>query len=124
LFYVSGCKKHEDQDKNGGYKYVGFYLRTDTADFFIADGDSGFFTDKEFIRIRPVEESWDPNADRVSFDSLNNGDKIDIEIETVGDLYPRVTQVYRYNLLEQGDISYIDESVIATLDEMGYKVVQ
>ena len=105
-------------------KYTGYYLRSTENDFFIADGDSLMFTDKEPVRIVPVYESWDPDAERVSFDSLNDGDKIIIKILTVGDLNPRITQVYSYSVLEQGDISNIDESVITLLNDLGFYVIE
>lgn len=73
------------------------------------------FTENELIKIFPADNS-------VTFDGLNSGDKVVIEILTVGDLYPRVTDVYHIDLLEKGDRSNIDESVIASLESLGYQV--
>ena len=101
------------------FKYIGFFLKTDRDDFFIADGDSLMFHDKEFVRIYPARN---PSAEKVTFDQLNNGDKVGIEIITVGALNPRVMDIYRIKLIEEGDISNIDESVITALNELGYHI--
>jgi len=114
----------EQKPKANFSEHTGYYLRTTDNDFFIAYGDSDMFTNNEFVQIKPVEESWDSDVEKVSFDGLNNGDKIIIKILTVGDLYPRVTQVYQYNILESGKITNIDESVLYTLYNLGFYVVE
>jgi hypothetical protein len=45
-----------------------------------------------------------------------------IEILTVGDLSPRVMDIYHIDLLEKGDMSNIDESIIASLESLGYQI--
>ena len=104
------------------YKYIGYFLKTDKDNFFIADGNSLMFYDKQYVRIYPVDETWNPGAKKVTFDGLKSGDKIGIDIVTVGALKPAVMDIYRIDILEEGDISNIDESVIKALYELGYQV--
>ena len=93
----------------------GYFLETDENYFFVTDGDSSMFSDKEFIKIFPGDET-------ITFDGLNSGDRIGIKIETVGDLYPRVMDIHQIELIETGDISNIDEVVITKLIGLGFHV--
>jgi hypothetical protein len=140
LLTISCCKYHNntyDNDVNNthdttitdgestmvfDYKYVGFFLKTDKDNYFIADGDSLMFYDKQYIRIYPVDETWNPNAKKVTFDGLNSGDRIGIEIVTVGELDPAIMDIYKIEILEEGDISNIDKSVLEALNNLGYQI--
>jgi hypothetical protein len=95
--------------------YNGIFIRTNDYYFFVADSDSQMFIDKEIVKIFPADNS-------VIFDTLNSGDKVFIEILTVGDLSPRVMDIYHIDLLEKGDMSNIDESIIASLESLGYQI--
>jgi len=72
---------------------TGYFLETDKSYFFVADGNSPMFADKEFVKIFPVDET-------VTFDGLNSGDKVGIVIETVGALFPRVTDIHQIDLID------------------------
>lgn len=115
LFCIS-CTDSETQTNSAPFVHaVGYFLETDENYFFVADGDSPMFADKEFIKIFPVDET-------ITFDGLNSGDKIGIDIETVGDLYPKVMDIHQIELIEAGDISNIDEAVISQINGLGFHV--
>ena len=71
------------------------------------------FSENELIRIVPYDST-------VSFDELNNGDQIKVYILTVGDLNPRVMEVYRLVKLGDGNIADLDDSVIEEVEKLGY----
>ena len=110
------CADSENQKSRANFVYTtGYFLKTDENYFFIVDGSSHMFADKEFIKIFPADET-------ITFDGLNSGDKIGIDIETVGDLNPRVMDIHRIELIEAGDISNIDEAVISEINGLGFHV--
>lgn len=110
------CADSATQTRSENFVHaVGYFLVTDENYFFVADGDSPMFADKEFIKIFPVDET-------ITFDGLNSGDKIGIDIETVGDLYPKVMDIHQIELIEAGDISNIDEAVISQINGLGFHV--
>jgi hypothetical protein len=115
ILYVINYTGSRILERDNNSEYNGIFIRTNDDYFFIADRESQMFTENELIKIFPADNS-------VTFDGLNSGDKVVIEILTVGDLYPRVTDVYHIDLLEKGDRSNIDESVIASLESLGYQV--
>lgn len=83
------CADSETQTRSENFVHAeGYFLETDENYFFVADGDSPMFADKEFIKIFPVDET-------IIFDGLNSGDKIAIDIETVGDSNPRVIDIHQ-----------------------------
>lgn len=110
------CADSENQKNSENFVHaLGYFLKTDENYFFVANGNSSMFTDNEFIKIFPANET-------ITFDGLNSGDKISIDIETVGDLYPRVTDIHQIELIEAGDISNIDEKVISEVNGLGFHV--
>ena len=110
----SGCADSKTPKNSENFVHaVGYFLETDENYFFVADGNSPMFTDKEFTMIFPVDET-------VVFDGINSGDKIGIFIVTIGDSYPPVMDIHRIKLLEAGDISNIDEAVISELKGLGF----
>jgi hypothetical protein len=80
------------------------------------------FTDKELVKIVPKSNEWDPSIKEVSFIELNNGDIIGINILTVGDLSPRITQVYDFILIERGDVLSIDKSLLEVISNRGLHI--
>lgn len=114
---MSACSKEKPEENEpqiavGGY-YSGFFLQTNEETFFIAEADTLLFKKNEIIRIYPANED-------ISFDFLNTGDRINVHVITVETLYPKVMPVHSVELLELGDISNIDDSVIAEIKELGY----
>ena len=71
------------------------------------------FSENELIRMIPYDST-------VSFDELSNGDQIKVYILTVGDLNPRVMEVYQLVKLEDGNIADLDDSVIEEIEKLGY----
>lgn len=105
-------KENEPQTAMGSY-YSGFFLQTNEDNFFVAEKDTKLFKKNEIIRIYPADEE-------ISFYFLNTGDKINVHVITVGTLNPKVMPIYSVKLLEVGDISNIDNSVISEIKELGY----
>lgn len=108
-------------DIENGYKltlpeqYSGYFLQTDSDSFFAVKGAADIFSENELVRIYPAD-------DTVSFNDLKTGDMVNVSIVTIGDLSPRVMPVYSIELLHSGDISDIDRSVIARIEELGHNV--
>ena len=101
--------------------YTGFFLRTDSRCFFIADADTDTFYKGEPVKISPPV--WDENT-TVNFDSFNNGDRIRVEILQIGDTSPRDMPVYSIERIEKGTIDNIDEEIIQYLTEIGYPTTE
>lgn len=93
--------------------YEGFYLRASGESFFAASKNTNMFSENELIRMIPYDST-------VSFDELSNGDQIKVYILTVGDLNPRVMEVYQLVKLEDGNIADLDDSVIEEIEKLGY----
>ncbi len=106
--------RRQDEQDFGSY-YTGFIVNTQDDYFFVVDGTSTTFTDQELVRIRPADET-------VVLDGFNSGDKVTIKVFNIGDLNPRVTDVYAITLEKNGDISNLDESVLSKLEDLGYQV--
>ena len=108
---------------NKDFDYIGYFLVTDKNYFFVAIGDSLRFTNNEFLKIFPVDETFTSSMAKVSFEGLRSGDMIGIDIIAIGDLNPRVMDIYRIGLLKEGDVSNIDKSVIDAIIELGFQVI-
>lgn len=91
----------------------GYFLQTINGSFLIVDTGEKLFTINEPIRIEPAD-------DTVTFDDLKTGDRISAGIKTITaniDSEFRSMPVHSVELLESGDVSYIDMSVIKMLKE-------
>ena len=91
----------------------GYFLKTVDDIFFVSDNGIQPFAQNEIVRIEPAD-------DTVSFDDLKTGDKISAGVKTIlatGNSEPRSMPVYSVELLESGDISNIEISVIKKLKE-------
>ncbi len=73
----------------------------------------------DILNISPASE-----ASGVSLDAFNTGDRIWIDIMTVQELYPPVAPLYGAVLIENGDISNIDNAAASKLEELGYSVAE
>lgn len=111
IFFVYTNSKVEDDFS----EYEGFFIRTDKEFFFVVYKNSTLFTKNEVVKIVPVNNN-------IIFDDFNSGDQIIIRILTVGDLNPRVADVYEITLVRKGDISNIENSIINYLESFGYKL--
>lgn len=105
----------------GKHKYVGYFLRTETNCFFIAESETETFYKNEPVKISPP--TWEKET-TVNFDSFKNGDKIEVEILQIGDTEPRDMPVYSVVLVEEGTIDNISNEVIEYLQRLGYTIVE
>lgn len=119
--YESSDKQESDNIIYVRERFEGWFLRTDSSTFFIADGESNRFHDNEAIKIHIP--SWEENLS-FSFDDLHNGDRIAVEIDQIGDTEPRSMPVYSVDLLEKGDESNIDDSTLTYLHELGFTIIE
>ncbi|MDE5859470.1 MAG: hypothetical protein K2H23_03650, partial [Oscillospiraceae bacterium] len=60
----------------------------------------------------------------VSLDGVNPGDRRWVDITRVQEVYPPAAPIYGAVLIESGDISNINQSVISKLDELGCTVAE
>lgn len=120
---AAACSKTEDTPSIGESdfspaltSYSGYFLQTESANFFVADSDSSMFSKNDFVRIYPANGA----ESEISFDGLKTGDKIEIDITLVQTLYPPVAPIYGLRFLESGEASNIDQDVISRLEELGW----
>lgn len=115
---LMGCQPREEELFSTS-KVTGFYLRTEEEDFWIAEQDDNTFYAGEPVKISAP--SWDEDT-TVSFDTFENGDRIEVEILQIGDTEPRSMPVYSVTLVEKGTVDNIDDTVITYLATLGYVV--
>ena len=112
---------HPADEIVGKQKYTGYFLRTETNCFFIAELETETFYKNEPVKISPP--TWDKET-TVNFDSFKNGDRIEVEILQIGDTEPRDMPVYSVVLVEEGTIDNISNEVIEYLQRLGYTIVE
>lgn len=111
LLLISIFKENKSDDDFS--EYSGFFIKTDSDYFLVADKDSLMFTKNEVVKLSP-------SSDSDLFKGLNSGDRIIIKILTVGDLNPRLTDVYQLRLTKKGDLSNLEEDTVKYIESLGY----
>ena len=79
------------------------------------------------LKIHPASEvEAPPNFDvsGVSLDGFKTGDRIWVDIMLVQELYPPIAPIFGTALIEEGDISNIEQEVLSRLSELGYTAVE
>ncbi len=87
---------------------TGRYLRQDKGSSLIIDESN-----------TPIVMS-NYTGDENIFDNLENGDEIKITFSSIRETYPAGTDIYSCELISKGDISDIDETVITSLEDLGW----
>ena len=100
-------------------RHSGYFVRTEKGCFLIPSEEYGMLSGIDILNISPASE-----ASNVSLDAFNTGDRIWIDIMTVQELYPPVAPLYGAVLIENGDISNIDNAAASKLEELGYSVAE
>ncbi|MDE6595867.1 MAG: hypothetical protein K2K44_07655, partial [Oscillospiraceae bacterium] len=106
-------------------RHSGYFVRTETGCFLVPAEKYGLLSGIDILKIHPASdvESAGIDVSEVSLDSFKTGDRIWVDVMLVQELYPPISPIYGEALIETGDISDIDPSVISKLEELGYTVV-
>lgn len=100
-------------------KYVGYYLKVGTRNFWVAEEEDATFAAGEPVLMYVPD--WETDS-TVDFRAFENGDKIEVEILTIADSQPRQMPVYGITLVEKGTIDNIDPATIEYLATWGYEM--
>lgn len=111
----------KDDEIDGGGRFTGYFLKTDSRYFFISEQENDTFYKDEPVKISPP--SWDEDT-TVNFSSFSNGDKIEVLIFQIGDTEPRDMPVYNVELISEGTMENISGDVIQYLEKIGYKIIE
>jgi hypothetical protein len=55
------------------------------------------------------------------FDELENGDKIEISVDSIAETYPAQARVYSYTLIEKGTAEDLDVEELQALEALGWE---
>lgn len=123
LLLFSGCSQGmRDMEEEGIFvlqKYVGYYLKVGTRNFWVAEEEDATFAAGEPVLMYVPD--WETDS-TVDFRAFENGDKIEVEILTIADSQPRQMPVYGITLVEKGTIDNIDPATIEYLATWGYEM--
>jgi hypothetical protein len=101
-----GCGKSAETEEPELWTITGRYCET-------IDGKSLLLSDTEgAISISPA-------SDDDMFADLENGDEIEISVESVAETYPEQATVYNYTLLQKGTVEDLDEKELLSLINLG-----
>ena len=107
-------------------RHSGYFVRTETECFLIPAEEYGMLSEVDLLKIRPASEvEAPPNFDvsGVSLDGFKTGDRIWVDIMLIQELYPPIAPIFGTALIEEGDISNIEQEVLSKLSELGYTAV-
>ncbi|MDE6747301.1 MAG: hypothetical protein K2J72_11820 [Oscillospiraceae bacterium] len=106
-------------------RHSGYFVRTETGCFLVPAEKYGLLSGIDILNIHPASDAESAGFDvsGVSLDGFKTGDRIWIDVMLVQELYPPISPIYGAALIEAGDISDIDPSVISKLEGLGYTVV-
>ena len=108
-------------------RHSGYFVRTETDCFLIPAEEYGMLSGIDLLKIHPASEfEAPPNFDvsGVSLDGFKTGDRIWIDVMLVQELYPPIAPIFGTALIEEGDISNIEQDVLSKLSELGYTAVE
>ena len=126
---VSACKKNEsrssdihgDKEENSSetqsdWWIRGWYLSGKSDPLLITVPDSSVYSDSTPILLYL--------QDGVDLSEYDDGDIIEIKIDTIRETYPCQTDVYDVRFIEHGDVSDIDSRMLEQLSEYGWIEIQ
>lgn len=98
------------------WSIAGYYMRADDSNMLIAEYNGNIETYYEpTIIYFEGEEQGD-----VPMDSLKTGDRIEVDVKSIMETYPGFAPIFGLRLIEEGDISNIDNDLLLNLESMGY----
>ena len=107
-------------------RHSGYFVRTETECFLVPSEEYGMLSEVDLLKIHPASEvEAPPNFDvsGVSLDGFKTGDRIWVDVMLVQELYPPIAPILGTALIEEGDISNIEQEVLSRLSELGYTAV-
>ena len=106
-------------------RHSGYFVRTETGGFLLPAEKYGLLSGIDLLKIRPASDAETAGIDvsGVSLDGFKTGDRIWVDVLLVQELYPPIAPIYGAALIENGDISNIEQEVVSKLEELGYTVV-
>lgn len=105
-------------------RHSGYFVRTETDCFLIPAEEYGMVSGIDLLKIHPAAEFESFDASGVSLDGFKTGDRIWVDIMLIQELYPPIAPIFGTALIEDGDISKIEQEVLSKLSELGYTVVE
>ena len=118
-FLLCGCGSSESES-----------TAADTADSTVASESGAVFSEGRFLRCKGssymiIMEDYGPctiNLDEETAEKFTDGDLIQLEYDgSIAESYPaQISSVSGAELIEDGELTDIDESVLANLREMGW----
>lgn len=105
-------------------RHSGYFVRTETECFLIPAEEYGMLSEIDLLKIHPAVEFETFGVSGVSLDDFKTGDRIWVDIMLVQELYPPIAPIFGTALIEEGDISNIEQEVLSKLSELGYTVVE
>ncbi|MDE6709377.1 MAG: hypothetical protein K2J76_02680 [Oscillospiraceae bacterium] len=127
LLELEDCGIHavigEKTEQPSIMRYSGYFVRTETECFLVPADKYGLLSGAEFLKIHPAAEFETFDASGVSLDGFKTGDRIWVDVMLVQEIYPPIAPIFGTALIEEGDISNIEQEVLSKLSELGYTVV-
>lgn len=122
---LSACSKTEDTKTDEEiWSITGYYLRANDSNMLIAEhsftsqiGDTEIYYEPTIIYFEGEEQG------DVPMDSLKTGDRIEVDVKSIMESYPGFAPIYGLRFIEVGEISNIDNSVLLSLEDLGYHAV-
>ena len=94
---------------------MGYIIKTETAHFFVSDGNNTLLDKDAFVRIKTKHTD-------INLDNLQSGDCVRIHVQKVEESYPMQTTIHSIELLD-GNAS-ISVNIVAELERLGHKIVK
>lgn len=113
---LSAASNEDTDDYMEIWSIEGYYMRSSGGDMLIWEESDGY-NSAAIIYFEGEEHG------EIPMDSLKTGDRIEIDLKLIMETYPSLIPLYGLRLLESGDISDIDDSMLLNLESMGYHAV-
>lgn len=121
---IASDVSYEDDTDEEIWSITGYYMRDNYSNMLIEEhsftsenGDTEIHYDPTIIYFEGEEQG------DVPMDSLKTGDRIEVDVKLIMESYPGFAPIFGLRLIEEGDISNIDNDLLLNLEDMGYHAV-
>lgn len=104
----------EKTDQPPVTRHSGYFARTEKGCFLIPSEEYGMLSEIDVLKIIPAPEAAD-----ISLDGFKTGDRIWVDIMTIGELDPPAAAVYGAVFIESGD-----GTAVSRIEEIGYAIIE